>query len=252
MSQPAEQYSTDPVAYVLNRLKEPVIMPHQAEILRALSRGVAGTDLPRIAVRCGHKTGMTRMAIWAALWCYECFPVSTTYLCAPSERHARGIAFGIDRVIVAARSRGADVKLTPLVDDDDFVYTDGDSAINVVTHADVGLLAGLSGRALFIVESASALSLKSADAFNGNMMGGGAVLWISNPQRSAGPFFDCFGRLKEYWQTLHVNGEAVAMCDEAGALPHVVSPEMIAEWDERLGGRDSPNYRVRVCGEFTR
>jgi hypothetical protein len=278
---PLTQYQADPVRYAQARLHVE-LMPHQEEILRALAAGIraalavesgkaaktAAVDLaelelaarrspPRAAVRSGQKCGKTLVAIVACFWFYECFPNARVFLCAAIEvqtklvlwrelasvlRHAKKCGAEIDGRAAASPAGG-------------FVSSDGSREIRGLSGRDIESLAGLSGSQLMVVDEASALPEGKSQVFEGNQLGGGAaaMLWISNPTRTSGPFYDAFHSAAEHWQTFHVDGEAIArwQAETGRRIPYTVTIEKVEEARERWGEK-SPFWLLRIKGDFLR
>jgi phage terminase large subunit len=260
---PLTQYQADPVRYARERLHVS-LMPHQEAILRALAAGIRGDvqadgrkAAPRVSVRSGQKCGKTLIAIVAAFFFYECFPASRVFLCAAIEaqtklvlwrelagvlRHARASGVDIDGKAAASPAGG-------------FISSDGSREIRGLSGRDIESLAGLSGSQLMIVDEASALPESKAAVYEGNQLGGGnaGMLWISNPTRTSGPFYDSHHSASEYWQTFHIDGQDVADWQESTGrrIPYTVTREKIEEARERWG-EASPFFILRVRGEFLR
>ena len=252
---PLEQYQRDPVRYVRERLRVRTIMPHQAAILVALAEGIVGQASPRVAVRSGQKSGKTAVAVWAALWFYECFEGAQVLMTAAIEAQTRGVLWKeLGDTIRRARVEGhvdGDLSRAPATG---FVSSDGSRVIRGVSGRDIEALAGVSGRQLMIVDEASHLPEDKAQVFAGNQMGGGgAILLISNPTANAGPFYEAFHSMAPWWQIFHVNCVEVAKWQVANdvRIPFTVSAEKIEEARE-MYGEDSPFWYWRVLGEFLR
>lgn len=258
---PWERWQLDPVAYVRERLLEPVVIPEQAQILAALAAGIAGNCAPgkpppRVAVRSGRKSGKTRCLIWAALWFYECFPNATVYMCAAIIDQTKNVLWAeLLRVYREATKRGVDLDLaiarSPM---GGVVSADGSRRILGISGREVESVAGISGQLLFIIDEASALPKDKAQAFSGNMLGGGAMLWASNPRRTSGPFYEAFFTEAKHWQLFHVDCERIAKWvdehDLRQLLPHVINWDRILEAREMYGGVDDVFYRIEVLGNF--
>lgn len=254
-SYPLTRYQRDPLAYVRERLHVEHVMPHQAAILMAIARGIAGEAPDRVATRSGQKCGKTATAIWAALWFYECFGEARVFLCAAIIEQTKNVLWReLGQTLRRARERGADVDgrlaQSPA---GGLVSVDGSREIKGISGREVEALAGLSGRTLTIIDEASHLATEKAEVFQGNAMGGGSQLWISNPTRSEGPFYEAFHALKDFWQTFHVDGEEVARWQaETGIrIPYTVTLEKVDE-ARAMFGEDSPFWALRVKGNWLR
>jgi phage terminase large subunit len=253
---PLTQYQTDPVRYVRERLRVKVMMPHQAAILVALARGVAGLAHPRVAVRSGQKSGKTAVAVWAALWFYECFPGAQVLMSAAIEAQTRNVLWKeLGDTLRRARLGGGhidgDLSRSPATG---LLSSDGSRSIKGVSGRDIEALAGVSGRQLMIIDEASHLPESKAQVFAGNQMGGGgAQFMISNPTANSGPFYDAFHVMSQWWQTFHVDCEAVADWQVANdvRIPFTTSREKIEE-ARAMYGEDSPFWSWRIKGNFLR
>jgi hypothetical protein len=260
---PLAQYQNDPVRYAVERLRV-VLMPHQIEILRALSLGITGGSLPngrkappRVAVRSGQKCGKTLVAICACLWFYECFADARVFLCAAIQEQTKLVLWReLASVLRHAKKSGVDIDgKASASPSGGFISTDGSREIRGLSGRDIESLAGLSGAQLMVVDEASALPEKKSQVFEGNQMGGGTsgILMISNPTRTDGPFYDAFHGEAEYWQTFHVDSEEVANWQHRTGrrIPYTVTREKIEEARERYG-ETSPFWLLRIKGEFLR
>jgi phage terminase large subunit len=253
---PLVEYQRDPVRYVRERLRVAIVMPHQAAILEALAAGVAGKAHPRVAVRSGQKSGKTAVAVWAALWFYECFEGAIVLMSAAIESQTRNVLWKeLSDTIRRAQTAGATIdgqqSKSPATG---LTSSDASRSIRGVSGRDIEALAGVSGRQLMIVDEASHLPEGKAQVFAGNQMGGGgAQLLISNPTANAGPFYDAFHAMAPWWQTFHVDCEKVADWQVANdvRIPYTTSREKIEE-ARAMYGEDSPFWSWRVKGDFLR
>ncbi|MGH7439125.1 MAG: hypothetical protein ACRENE_25840 [Polyangiaceae bacterium] len=252
---PLTKYAADPVAYVRERLREPHVMAHQAAMLEALARGVAGLAPARVACRSGQKVGKTKTIVWAALWFYETQAGARVFLCAAIIEQTRNVLWReLGDTLRAAEGRGAvvDGKLAASPAGG-FVSLDGSREIRGVSGREIEAVAGLSGNMLTCIDEASHLPEDKAQAFAGNTMGGGALFFTSNPTRNAGPFFDAFHAARPFWQTFHVDAEKVARWQEEHGIriPYTATLAKIDEF-RQLYGEDSPFWALRVKGEWLR
>lgn len=251
---PLTKYQRAPVAYVRERLGFTILLPHQEEIMRAVCAAVHGDAKGRVAVSSGQKCGKTLTVICLALWFYECFPNARVFLTAAIELQLKNVLWReLGQVLrnakeVAGSDMDGKLAASPT---GGFVSTDGSREIKGIIGRDIESLAGLSGNMLTVVDEASALPEMKAQTFTGNTMGGGTLLWISNPTRGDGPFFEAFHRSKEHWQTFEVDGEEVARWQEEQGIriPYTVTMAKVSEMAQ-IYGVDSLFYLVRVRGKF--
>jgi hypothetical protein len=252
---PLTKYQLDPVAYAKERLHVAVLMPHQKEILRGIAAGIAGNGPDRAAVRSGQKCAKTHTAILATIWFYECFEGARVFLCAAIEAQTKNVLWReLGQVLRQAKKGGSDIDgalaKSPA---GGFISSDGSREIKGITGRDIEAIAGLSGRQLTVIDEASHLPETKAQVFAGNTMGGGSLLFISNPTKNDGPFHAAFHAQKEHWQTFHVDAEEVAAWQERTGIriPFTVTRAKIEEARE-MYGEDSPFWALRVKGEFLR
>jgi hypothetical protein len=127
--------------------------------------------------------------------------------------------------------------------------------IRGITAREVEALAGISGDLLFIVDEASQMPKAVAEALEGNLMGGGRMIWISNPTRTDGPFYETFNNpdVKAHWSTFHLSSEAVAeyQHEHGLAIKGMATRQIVAEYEAEKK-RDSDYFIMRVLGEFLR
>ena len=101
---------------------------------------------------------------------------------------------------------------------------------------------------LYIVDEASGLSDKAFDVITGALtQADNRLLLLSQPTRSTGFFYDTHHSLKR-----HGPGErgfvAIQLNSEKSLL---VTPEYIEDWERKAGGREAPEYCIRVRGAFS-
>lgn len=251
-SYPLVRYQDDPVRYARERLGC-VLMPPQEAILVGLCDGVRGRTHARLAVRSGQKCGKTKLVIVAALWFFECFEGARVFMCAAIIEQTKAVLWReFKETLRLAKKNGAQID-GELAEAGNGAFTSSDGAreIKGVSGREIEALAGLSGNMLAIIDEASALPEGKSEAFHGNMMGGGALVMISNPTRTIGPFFDAFGKFKEFYQTFHIDSEKVArwQVETGRRIPYVANLDRINEF-RGMYGEDSMFWKVRVKGEW--
>lgn len=243
------------------RLGTGILMPQQIAIAESVR------DHDKTAVASGQKTGKSFDAVGIALWFYESFPRARVIMTANTKTQIRDVLWRELRHHI----RNAPVRIAGKWSDNPATgfQSDDGREIRGGTAREIESLAGVSGGAqLFIVDEASALVEQKAQAIEGNRAGAGVqrVLYLSNPTRAEGPFFEAFHARKNFWRGFEVNSENVAAwhaghraeiaawqeragLEVTGELPGVVTQRRIEQWREEYGV-DSPFYRVRVKGEF--
>lgn len=242
---PLVQWQGDPAGFCREVLGVR-LMPQQIEFLEAIR------DCEKVAVRSGQKTGKTKTIAVAALWFYSCFAKARVVMTANTKDQIRNVIWKELRDTrreskLRIEGRWSDSPSTG------FRATDGREIFGI-TARDIESMAGVSGGAmLFLVDEASALAQSKAEALEGNRAGSGMqrMVWISNPTRAEGPYFEAFHAHKAYWATFHWNSEDVAAWQVANdtEIPGAANAQRIAQWAEEYG-RKSPFYLVRVKGDF--
>ncbi len=260
---PSTKWANDPVGFVREALGE-APLPHQVEILEA------ARDNFKVAVRSGQKTGKTKLVVWLALWWYCTKPGGRVFMIAAIKEQVERVLWVEVKATLRVAKRCAACRVldpaalevcahgfeliekVPANPGAGIISADG-REMRGFTVRDIEAMAGLSGEILFIVDEASHLLQKIAEAIEGNLAGGGRMIWISNPTRTEGPFFDVFNNPDKgkYWRLFHLSSEDVAKYCAAHGLkiPGVATLQRIAEWAEEMG-RDSPFFIVRVLGQF--
>lgn len=245
---PNPKWQKDPVGFVREVLREPVIFPWQAEILEAIR------DHKRVSVRSGQKCCKTTTLAWAALWFYCSYPEATVVINASKGDQIRTVVWKqVLKTLQQAEKRG--FALPEVVSENPATgirCRDG-RMIYGLTAREVSSAAGISAaHILFVVDEASALKSNFADAIEGNTAGGDCrILYISNPIETEGPFYDSHHSDKGRWRTFHLSSEKVAQfCETNGIrMPGVAHGDTIREW-ESFYGRDSQFFLNRALGEF--
>ena len=99
-----------------------------------------------------------------------------------------------------------------------------------------------SSAVVMIFDEASAIPDKIWEVAEGAMTDGeGFWLAFGNPTRNTGRFRQCFGKLRSYWITRHVDSRSV----------RITNKPLFQRWIEAYG-EDSDFVRVRVKGQFPR
>lgn len=262
------KYRDDPVAYARERLAVD-FMPHQAAVayavagqwhritdeMRALAH-LKNEGKRKISVTSGTKTGKSALIVGLALWFFECFEFSRTFMSAAKGEQIRTVLWReLDLVLKHAPHRPDGV----LQEDParGFRSPDRMREIKGFTGRKIESLAGISGNLFLEIDEASFLEEDKAQAIEGNRSGegdlGAPLLYTSNPTRTEGPFFDSHHSKQEYWTTAHFDSEEISAwaAKNRPDLKYVCSPLRIEEW-KREWGADSPFYIVRVKGDFLR
>lgn len=108
-----------------------------------------------------------------------------------------------------------------------------------------------SEHVLIVVDEASGVPEAIFEAASGSMSGSNATtLFLSNPTRSSGSFYESHHRLSHLWKRYHVGHFSGSDPKPEGAYHSNRVTERYKEEQAILYGEDSNPYRIRVLGEF--
>lgn len=221
----------------------------QAELMHAINR------YSRVAVKSGHKIGKSSSAASIGLWFWTTRPGARVIMTSSSARQVREILWR-ELKLIYQRSKmplGGHMNETPSAG---LRHPDGSEIVGFSTD-DAEKMAGISGaNVLFIVDEASGVKKPIFDAIEGNRAGGARVVYLSNPTRTSGEFFDAFHAKRHFYKTMTVSSEDTPnVLAKDMVVPGLATHEYIAEKRAEWGGRqyrDHPLYRVRILGLFPR
>jgi len=246
----------------------------QREILNAVR------DHTRVSVRSGHKVSKSHSAAGIALWFYSSFDDARVVMTATTARQVDKILWRETRMMLARSGRCLTCKLqdpngsrpcphSALIDGEKDVgqrastglKSDDFREIVGFTAKEAEAVAGISGKnLLYIGDEASGIPEVIFEAIEGNRAGGARVLYLSNPTRTEGEFYESQtskkleiasdGTKKGFYFCIHVSSEDSPNVREGReVVPGLATPEWVAEKAEEWGV-DSPLYKIRVKGEF--
>lgn len=233
----------DPVAFAQQVLGfEP--WDGQVHIARAL------TQLNRVAVRSGQKTGKSRALAWIGLWWAATRPNARAIMTSSSDDQVRTILWPEVRQLHAAAARRG-YKLGDIHDSHrtGLKTLDGRWLYGFATDVADNMGGKSSSNLLFIVDEASGVPDAIWEAIKGNMAGGGKILCVANPLRPSGWFYDLFKERRGQWALQRLSSlEAADYQQRVCRVPGLASYEAIQE--EWAGYESTAAYACRVLGEF--
>ncbi len=210
----------------------------EAILLAVDSRG-------RVAVKSGHGVGKTAVEAWLVLRQTLCYPNSRCPCTAPAGPQLEAVLWPEIakwraampprwRSLVEITDRGVRCAQAP-----DAQFAVARTARRDQPEALQGFHA--AGPALlWICEEASGIDETLWPVIVGSLSSpANRILLATNPTRSTGFVYDCFGRNRDQWATLTLSSEDSPLGGKEYAA-------QVA----RQFGRDSQVYRVRVLGEF--
>jgi len=226
----------------------------------AQQREVLDASAPKgawVSVRSGHGTGKSRMMAWVVLHFMLCHVKPNIILTANNINQVRDIVF---KYIV--ESWGGICKRFPWIEPyfvvtSERFYARGMQkqwfvAGRTVPKDKPESIAGFHNKNyLVIVDEASSVS----DAVLGVLAGAlseenNKIILLSQPTRNNGHFYDSHHSLKKKNPSDHneIGYHSIALNSEYS--PHVTL-KAIRQYIKRYGGTDSPEYQIKVKGEFS-
>ncbi len=232
----------DPVGFVRERLGcEP--WTKQAAILEAVR------DHERVAVRSCNGSGKTFIAAHVVIWWLMCNSRATAVTTAPTDRQVRRLLWReiasihhANRDFIGGKIAGASLEL------DQHRVGFGFS-----TNRPERFQGFHRPNMLFVVDEASGVDELIFTAIEGSLTSETAkVLIIGNPTNLSGYFYDAFHRSRALWKTVHISAfdtpnlsAATTRCGSEGLVTRKWVEEARDMW-----GEESPEYQIRVLGEF--
>ena len=197
-------------------------------------------DYPRTAVRSGQGVGKTGLEAALLLWFLACFPYARVVATAPTSRQLNDVLWSeIDKWMNHSPILPFLMRWTKT-----YVYMVGHEKRWFATARSATKPENMQGfheeNMLIIVDEASGVSDAILEAIRGTLSGSNnKLLYMGNPTKLNGGFFDAFHSERDLFQTTVVNAEN--------------SPRTNKENIEALKkkyGVDSNVVRVRIFGEF--
>lgn len=237
------RYRADPVAFVEEVLGVS-LYGRQREIVEAVR------DHERTAVKSANATGKTVAAAVTKLAWLAGGPGSVVVSTSATDAQLRRVIWRETRSrFKRARGyfEGATVTETEIRLRDDWFAT------GFSTDVPEALQGIHAERVLVVVDEASGVEEAMFEAIEGLLAGGDSrLLLIGNPLRTSGTFFDAFNSRRDEWHTLTISaldtpnltGEKVPR----ELRRRLVSKRFVQRLERR--GVESPEYRIRVLGEF--
>jgi phage terminase large subunit len=275
---PASKYRDDPVGFARDILGvDP--WSKQIEILEALR------DHARLAVRSGHKVSKSHSMAIAALWFVSSWPDARVVMTSTTSRQVDAILWLELSKLVARGGRclvckaeyqsmldtgvhqlDADERIPKPCPHSSLILQPGDELgrlaktglktadfrdISGFTAKQAEGVAGISGKnLLYLVDEASGVPDEIFEAIEGNRAGGARIGLFSNPTRTDGEFFEAFHKKAELYHCIRVSSaDTPNVVEGRVVIPGLAEREWIEE-KKREWGETSPQYKVRVEGEF--
>jgi hypothetical protein len=236
------RYKGDLVAYILDHSRTRLTW-QQLDVAEAIQ-----ADFSRVAVASGHGTGKSFLAGWVLDWHLRIYPFSNSLLTATNITQVRSVVWKYLDMVMADVERkrpwmsGIFVKKARLY----FHRDHKDSWYALPKTASRGAAENIAGQHnkhyIVIVDEASGVADEIHGVLRGALTEGkdNRYLMISQPTRTVGHFADAFGKLRDIYDTFHLNAEESPLVDKA----------FIKEKLIEYGGHHSPEYQIKVLGKF--
>lgn len=210
---------------------------------RAIEWAIQGKAQRWISVRSGHGIGKTSALALLILWFLFCFKNSQIPCTAPTADQLKDVLWK-EISLWIGRMKPEIAKL----------YNWQDQYVRIVENPEAWFarartgrkenteaLAGVHGKhILMIADEASAVDEAVFETAEGALTNTDIlVILIGNPTRLSGYFFETHHKNKRFWQLLKFSAEDSP----------IVPKEYCKRWEEKYG-KESPQYDVRVRGEF--
>lgn len=257
---PFAHYASNPVGFFSDVLgiepwgRHPALPPEQGsqvDILEAIR------DYDKVAVRSGHKVSKSLSAAGIALWWVMTQTDGRVTLTAPANHQVESILWSEVRLLHTGKhpgSRRVAKKLPGQLYIDcrsGLVLGDGWGVWGLTTNEPERMSGKSGSKQLYIVDEASGYPEDIYTSIFGNLAGGGKALFISNPTRTAGTFYDIFHGKSEGWKKIWISSTNTPnFHPEVTRIDGLADPSWEAWAREHWGGEGHPLYDMRVLGKF--
>jgi phage terminase large subunit len=244
---PSPKYQADPVGFARDVLGTET-WEKQTEIVESVR------DHRNTSVRSGHKCGKTTALAIVALWFYSSFDEARVLMTAVKASQVDEAMWReVRRLYKRAKKRGHDLGGVLGERANYGLRADDGRQIWGMTARDGEGLAGISGpNVLVLADEASGIKDQFFEVLGSSLAGSGGVVrkcYISNPTRTTGEFYRSHTVNKALFNCIHASSEETPNARGTGVFPGLAGPEWIVEKKAEYG-EESPQYRIRVKGEF--
>lgn len=211
------------------------VTDQQRQVLRDIDNGYKN-----ISVKSGHGTGKTTIMSWVILWVGFFKYDAKIPITAPTSAQLTRLL--LPEVKKWQKNLPSELKNSVEVLTDRITFSNDN--FGIPRTARKGESEGLQGFhatfLLWIVDEASGVSDEVFEVIEGSLTGEDYLrIYMANPTRTVGEFYDTHNKSKKQWRTHTFNAEK----------SENVSKDSIERKKDKYG-EDSDAYRVRVLGEF--
>lgn len=215
----------------------------QAEILKAVEKGIRGEAPNKISIASGNGVGKTAVLSWLILWWLFCFQDSQVRATAPSAEQLYDVLWKETakwlNVMPGYIKNCYEWSMTHIrMQPQPNVWF---AAARTARKETPEAFSGVHGEhVLLIADEASGVPEEIYEAGEGVLASRNVlVVLVSNPTRLVGYFYDTHFKFKSHWQTFNFSSE------DSPIVPRTFIEEKIARY-----GIDSDDYRIFVLGQF--
>lgn len=198
---------------------------------------------------CGKSTALAV----AALWFYCSFPDARVFLTAVTTPQIDKVIYREIRRLHAKSKKSVPVDGTLFELARTGLRAPDERQIWGMTARDGESLAGISGaNILILADEASGIQDRFFETLGSSLAGSGGTVrkcYISNPTRTTGEFYLSHTRNAALYNCIHISSEDTPNARGEKPIPGLAGREWIEEKRQEYG-EDSPQFRIRVKGEF--
>lgn len=213
----------------------------QVEMLEAIR------DQDRVAVRAGRKVSKSTTAVVAALW-WAVTRKGKVFMTSMTHSQIKDILWSELRTIVEKSEFS--FRNIPLDPKTGFRPRHGGSIVGRTADNRENMQGYSGADTLYLVDEASGMDRTIFEAIDGNTAGGGKIVLMGNPTRTAGIYYDAFHRNRKEWHGIRISSrESPNVVEDRIVIPGLAVKSWVDKQDEKFG-KDDPYVRVHVDGEF--
>jgi phage terminase large subunit len=244
---PSSRWANDPVLFAREVLGVE-LWSAQVEIVESIR------DHRNTTVRSGHKCGKSTAIAVAALWFYCTFERARIIITAVKASQVEKVIWKeIRRLFFAARRGGFPIDGEIFEVARSGLRAPDEREIFGLTARDGEGLAGISSpNVLVLADEASGIKDQFFEVLGTSLASDGGTVrkcYISNPTRTVGEFYRSHTVNKALFHCIAISSEDTPNARGTGRIPGLAGLDWINERRTEYG-EDSPQFRVRVKGEF--
>lgn len=205
----------------------------------------------RTAVRSGHKIGKSKLAAGLGCWWSCTRGGARGMLTAPTSRQIKKAVWYEVRRYWQSSPELRRLMPEPAVAPDTGVRWHDGRELFGFSASNADNVSGPGGpEVLVIIDEGPGVPREVWEALQGIRAGGGKVLALGNPTQTSGWFFDAFHERRKGWRLFDVaSTDTPNFIAGETVIPGLADRDFVQEVIDDYG-EDSPQYAVRVAGQF--